>query len=111
MTATYDENGDLVKLQCKGCGKVIGEEVVVKKGAKEAWAFKRSPDYIEAKIEVEANGRKGFHMTCGCRDCLSKPPSPEALTEWVQKDMEEAATRRSAGLKAIRVIKLGIAMP
>lgn len=112
MTVKYDESGDLERINCNGCDKIIGEQVIVKKGKRSAWAFRRTEDYLEAKIAVtKTNGIQGFHMTCGCRDCLNGHMTIEQLTEWVRKDLIETATLEAEKVSAVTIVKTGIGMP
>lgn len=112
MSATYDKNGDLVKLTCNGCGKTIGEEVIIKKGNKRAWSFQRTEDYLEAKIAVTYGPAQGQHVTCGCRKCLTNPDlSAKVLTEWVRKDMKEMDARKNEQIQAVEIVQIGIGIP
>lgn len=116
MTAIF-ENGELVKIVCNGCGEVVAEEVIVKRGEKEAWKFQRKPTYTEAKVQMSDGS---FHIFNGCAKCLENP-SAEQLTVWYRKDMEElykdnlqkldALRDRSLKREAVRVVQKGLGIP
>jgi hypothetical protein len=90
----YDDHMQLQEIVCKVCGTVIAgmSEEVVKRGQNRNGEtvvtmqrrFLRHHNYSEIKIQFTNNS---FHVTNGCRNCLSESLTPDQLQELYWADV------------------------
>lgn len=90
----YDEHMHLQEILCKICGTSIAgmsEELVSRGQDRHGQTlitmqrrFIRHHNYAEVKIQFTNNS---FHVTNGCRDCLSESLTPDQLQELYWADV------------------------
>ena len=84
-------DGQIQKLFCKMCGTQIAGMVASPRGSGPLTGqfverFKRFPNYAEAKFKASDGS---FHVTNGCKNCLTKPLSAGEMQALYSADAVE----------------------
>lgn len=103
---TYGPKGLVLAVACKICGTQIAntqEKPGPFPDSAPVKRFMRSNLYAEIKFEFDDGS---YHVTNGCKNCLSKDMSPELLEQLFLADMEDALVNSKAGAKPTKVVVL-----
>lgn len=112
----YDDVGAIKELFCKVCGSAIAGVQESVRGMRQTrqglWveervlAWRRFPNYAELKMEFEDGS---FHVTNGCRNCLTEALTNEQLHELMHADMSMEGTENAEASKervAARIVAI-----
>lgn len=85
----YGPRGEVLTLYCKVCGTKIASTIPRPgpfPGSVPVLKFTRSNMYAEIKMECDDGS---FHVTNGCKNCLSMQLRPSMLREMYKADMAD----------------------
>lgn len=104
----YDTDGSIKKMFCKICGTPIAGTVYRPKGSglkidQLVEKFIRFPVYAEMKMECNDGS---YHVTHGCKDCITTMQPIKVLRELYISDMEEAGMAIPPGVEPIGVVAI-----
>ena len=91
--AVYTQSGAIKWLYCKVCGAKIGH--------RDRMGFVRTPDYAEVKIRFDDGS---FHVTSGCKNCLSTKMDKRILQEMYEADCADDKNCRMGDRRPVEVV-------
>ena len=101
---TYTDTGAINNIFCKQCGTPIAGFVSVPvTPTTRGIRWRRFPNYAEIKMEFD-DGH--FHVTNGCKACLSLGLSPGVLHELHNADMTEMHITTDPDIAPMRVVAM-----
>lgn len=103
---TYGPKGVVLALDCKLCGTRIASTQLRPGPLPNSVPkpkFSRNNMYAEIKFQFDDGS---YHVTNGCKNCLSKDMPPEVLQELFEADMEDALVHAKGGAKPTKVVVL-----
>lgn len=104
----YDSDGAIKRMFCKICGTAIAGTTYRPKGSglkidQLVEKFIRFPVYAEMKLECNDGS---FHVTHGCKDCITTMQPIAVLRELWRSDLEEAGMVPPLGVEPLGVVAI-----